>query len=74
MKDHPAPFPIGIPTLAIETTSPDLVLDPFAGSGTTLRAASNAGIRSVGIEKSEHYCELIARRMAQTALDFGEGA
>lgn len=69
--DHPAPFPIGIPARAIETTAPGLVLDPFAGSGTTLRAAADAGIPSIGIEKSERYCELIAKRLAQGALDFG---
>ncbi len=70
--DHPAPFPIAIPARAIDTTEPKLVLDPFAGSGSTLIAASNAGVPSIGIEKSERYCELIARRLAnQTmALDF----
>lgn len=66
---HPAPFPIGIPALAIETTAPKLVLDPFAGSGTTLRAAKDAGVRSIGIEKSEAYCEMIAKRMSQEVLD-----
>ena len=69
--DHPAPFPIGIPARAIETTAPQLVLDPFAGSGTTLRAATDAGVRSIGIEKSERYCEVIANRLSQGALDFG---
>lgn len=68
---HPAPFPIGIPAQAIETTAPALVLDPFAGSGTTLRAAKDAGVRSVGIEKSEAYCEMIAKRCAQDVFDFG---
>lgn len=71
---HPAPFPIGLPARAIETTGPSLVLDPFAGSGTTLRAATNAGVRSIGIEKSEQYCELIARRLDQMCLDFEEPA
>jgi site-specific DNA-methyltransferase (adenine-specific) len=73
-SSHPAPFPIGLPARAIETTKPTLVLDPFAGSGTTLRAASNAGVRSIGIEKSERYCELVATRLNQMCLDFGEGA
>jgi DNA modification methylase len=72
--DHPAPFPIGIPARAIESTAPSLVLDPFAGSGTTIRAAADAGIPSIGIEKSERYCEVIAKRLAQDVLDFGEGA
>lgn len=69
--DHPAPFPLGIPARAIETTAPGLVLDPFAGSGTTLRAAKDAGIRCIGIEKSERYCEVIAKRLSQGVLDFG---
>jgi site-specific DNA-methyltransferase (adenine-specific) len=70
--DHPAPFPVGIPARAIETTSPALVLDPFAGGGTTLRAAKDAGVRSIGIEKSERYCETAAKRLSQGVLDFGE--
>lgn len=69
-SEHPAPFPLGIPARAIETTAPQLVLDPFMGSGTTLRAAKDAGVRAIGIEKTERYCEIAARRLAQEALDF----
>ncbi len=68
--DHPAPFPVGLPARVIETTAPSLVLDPFAGSGTTLRAARDAGVKAIGIEKSEHYCQLTARRLDQGVLDF----
>src|SRR5690606_38657974 len=64
-SDHPAPFPLGIPARAIETTGPRLVTDPFAGSGTTLRAAKDAGVKAIGIEKSERYCEIAAKRLAQ---------
>lgn len=71
--DHPAPFPIGLPARAIDTAAPSLVLDPFAGSGTTLRAAKDAGVRAIGIEKSERYCEIAARRLAQDTL-FGASA
>lgn len=71
---HPAPFPIGLPARAIETTAPRLVLDPFAGSGTTLRAAADAGIRAIGIEKSERYCEMTAKRLDQGAFNFGGAA
>jgi site-specific DNA-methyltransferase (adenine-specific) len=70
---HPAPFPIGLPGRAIETTGPSLVLDPFAGSGTTLRAAKDAGVRAIGIELSERYCEMAVDRLAQESL-FGDVA
>lgn len=67
---HPASFPIGVPTRAIETTSSRLVLDPFAGSGTTLVAAKKLGRKSIGIEINESYCEMTAQRLDQGVLDF----
>ena len=66
--DHPAPFPVQLPARAIAATAPTLVLDPFAGSGTTLRAAKDHGVRAIGIEQSERYCELIVHRLAQEVL------
>ena len=45
-----------------------IVLDPFMGSGTTLRAAKDMGIKSLGIEIEERYCEIAAKRMAQMAM------
>ena len=55
-------FPIDLPDRAIDATGPGLVCDPFAGSGTTLLAARKAGVRAIGIEKSERYCEMAAAR------------
>lgn len=46
------------------------VLDPFMGGGTTLRACKDLGLKGIGIEIDERYCEISARRMAQGALSF----
>lgn len=71
-SEHPAPFPLSLPAKAIEATRARSVLDPFAGSGTTLRAAANAGAEAVGIELTARYCDMAVARLAQGAFDFGE--
>jgi site-specific DNA-methyltransferase (adenine-specific) len=67
---HSSPKPLSLMHTLIERNSEDgLVLDPFMGSGTTLRAAKDLGRRAIGIEIEERYCELAANRLAQGVLD-----
>lgn len=59
MHGHTAPFPEGIPLLCIESVPrASIILDPFAGSLTTGRAAVGAGRRAICIEQSREYCEV----------------
>ncbi len=65
--DHPAPFPEEIPYRLISLYSypGDLVLDPFVGSGQTLKVAYHLGRRYVGYEVIEKYVEMARRRIQE---------
>ena len=68
---HPTMKPISLMRWCLGIGSladAQIILDPFMGSGTTLRAAKDLGRKAIGIEIEERYCELAARRMRQTAM------
>lgn len=71
--DHPAQKPESFVSAIVGNITPPggAVLDPYMGSGTTLRAAKNIGLTAVGIEIEERYCEVAAKRLGQEVLDFG---
>lgn len=71
---HPTEKPSGILQPLIEYAVPPggILLDPFAGSGSTLATAKAIGRRAVGIEADEKYAEIAAKRLCQDALEFGE--
>lgn len=66
--DHPCPKPLGLMReLVYLFTDPDeLILDPFAGSATTLVAAKQLGRRAIGIEVDEKFAEVAAKRLEET--------
>jgi DNA modification methylase len=67
---HPAPFPVELASRAVRlsTWPGEVVLDPFMGTGSTLVAARALGRRAIGIEVSERYCDMAARRLSQGVL------
>jgi site-specific DNA-methyltransferase (adenine-specific) len=66
---HPCQGPESLYKQLIAPLPPsNIILDPYAGSGTTLRAAKDLERRAIGIEMNEKYCELIAQRLAQDVL------
>lgn len=69
-KGHPAPFPEGLARdhIASWSNHGDIVLDPFAGSGTTLKAAKELNRRYVGIEVNPEYVKICEERTMQESL------
>ena len=68
-KYHPTQKPLPLMRWCIEmSATKNTILDPFMGSGTTLRAAKDLGRKCIGIEIEEKYCEIAARRLQQQVL------
>jgi DNA modification methylase len=67
---HPCPKPEDQWTWLLNRTClpGDTVIDPFVGSGATLRCAKDNGMNAIGIEIEEKYCEIAAKRLAQDSL------
>jgi site-specific DNA-methyltransferase (adenine-specific) len=69
IKHHPTAKPLPLIKWCINIAGDvETILDPFAGSGTTGRAAKDLGRKAVLIELEEKYCEIAAQRMCQEVL------
>jgi len=73
-KIHPAEKPVELLSRLIGVSGAQALLDPFAGSGSTLVAASSLGVRSIGFEIEPDRCEMIVDRLRQTSLSFAAAA
>lgn len=69
---HPTEKPLELIVWSIVESRSDsgTILDPFMGSGTTLRAAKDLRRKAIGIEIEEKYCEIAAKRLEQEVFNF----
>ena len=69
-KEHHATFPLELPMYFIQHFSKpgEMIIEPFMGTGTTLRAAKDLGRCATGIEIDERCCEVAAKRMEQESI------
>lgn len=70
-REHPTQKPVALMCWCLgQVPDARTILDPFMGSGTTLRAAKDLGLKAIGIELEEKYCEIAAKRLSQQAFVF----
>ena len=64
-SEHPTPKPVELMRhfLRLHAKPGDLILDPFMGAGTTLVACKEMGIKAIGIEMDEKWCEMAVKRL-----------
>jgi DNA modification methylase len=74
-KKHTCPKPLNLMRLLVRrlTVAGETILDPFAGSGTTLIAAAQEDRQAIGIEREPTYCDIIRRRLASPEPLFAAG-
>lgn len=67
LEEHPAPFPDELPRRLVKLYSyvGDTVLDPFAGTGTTLKVALSLERKAIGYEINDKYSRLISRKLEE---------
>jgi DNA modification methylase len=66
--EHPYEKPVALWRHLFDRLPAGLIVDPFVGTGASLIAAHEAGHHAVGIEIDERYCEIAAKRLAQSTL------
>lgn len=69
-RSHPCPRRIQHVQWLVKWFAGESLIDPFVGSGTTLRAAKKLGIPAIGIEIEEKYYEIAAKRLSQEVFQF----
>ena len=68
VHDHPTQKPTALISWCLSFVPDGVIIDPYAGSGTTLEAAKSLNRRAIGIEISPDYCEIAVKRLRQEVL------